>query len=441
MNRTTERQRTTIDFIKKSIEVLSGTVLLLIFIVLLLITKYLYSTLNYIPTVSAVALLVIVAALALMGLYLAKATSKKAIRAIDEYIEKLSALLETTKAIHELGYSDLLLERIMNFAVEITGAQGGALVLAENHGLVYKIVRGERSAGLKGRSIPNGKGIAGWVVGKGRPLRIDDARSDKRFHSDVDNVAGVETTSVLCVPLMLRDGAIGAIELVNKKNSPFTREDEDLLVHFASQAALSFEKARFYEDEKNYEIHLNNLLVEAIDGIAEKRGHSKRVAKYTLMMANALRMSEEQQKRLYTASLLHDIGFLKINLQEVSSASEYKSHSQLGYEILEPINFYADIAPLVLHHHERYDGFGYPSGLMGKNIPLESRMLCIAEAFDSMVSPASYKNVGRLISSDILPSVVDFNAAVKELRDNAGTQFDPELVEIFAKVVSGEDLA
>jgi HD-GYP domain-containing protein (c-di-GMP phosphodiesterase class II) len=189
-------------------------------------------------------------------------------------------------------------------------------------------------------------------------------------------------------------------------------------------------------EEKNYEIHLTRVLLDAMDnGISEKRGHSKRIAECSLLIACAINMSEDKKRRLYYASLLHDIGFLKIRIQDVISREEFKMHPQLAYEMLRQIHFYADIAPIVLHHHERYDGKGYPSGLKGEDIPLESRIIAIAEAFDAMVSKDSYKYIGKMINDDARPSVCEVGHAIEELKNNAGTQFDPQLVKEFANTV------
>ncbi len=430
-----------VEFIKHKIQVLNLTVLLVVFIAMLLIVRFMYEFMGYIPVRSVIVMLVAMAGLGIASVYLSKATAGKAISAIEQYSEKLVTLLTATKGMHETGYSDVLLESIIDGAMRITGADGGSLLLVEGDWLAFKIAKGTRGAGLAGLKIPLSQGIAGWVVERGKPVRINDAREDIRFYPEVDRITSYETKSVLCVPLRIRAETIGALELVNKEGGEFTPDDEELLSYFAGQAALSMEKTKFYDDEKNYKIHLTNILIEAVENISEKRGHARRVARYSLMMAGALGLAEEQKNRLYQACMLDDIGFLKVRLDEVKAVEDYRVHSKAGYEMLQPINFYADIAPLVLHHHERWDGTGYPSGLKGQEIPLASRIIAVAEAFDAMTSKDSYKRTGKLIAANMTASVFGFNGAVSELRRNAGMQFDPEVVTAFLNSVTEEEMA
>ena len=253
-----------------------------------------------------------------------------------------------------------------------------------------------------------------------------------------DGLSALEIAKEQCpaVPFIFVSGAIGedfAIETIKKGATDYVLKDR------LSRLVRAINRALREAEEKNYEIHLTRVLLDAMDsGISEKRGHSKRIAEYSLLIAYAINMSEDKKRRLYYASLLHDIGFLKIRIQDVISREEFKMHPQLAYEMLRQIHFYADIAPIVLHHHERYDGKGYPSGLKGEDIPLESRIIAIAEAFDAMVSKDSYKYVGKVINDDVMPSVCEFGHAIEELKNNAGTQFDPQLVEKFANTVTPE---
>jgi len=375
----------------------------------------------FIPDISINVIVVISFFLALIGLFLAVRISRQIFRIILDYSNKLERLLGITSDLREELYGDILLEKILDHALAITNADAGSILLCEGDKLVFKIVKGEKALQLIGKSVDRGKGISGWVAENKQAIRIMDVSKDKRFNSDIDRITGYETKSILCMPLIARSVVIGIIELLNRRDGhPFRQRDEEVIAYLAGQAAISILKTQFVEDQKNYEIHLTEIVLEAMDLLtAEKQGHAKRVARYSNVIAKGLNMSEEQKKRVYYASLLHDIGFMKINTEESFRREEFERHPSIGYEMIKPITVYADLAPIILHHHERFDGQGYPARLAGEEIPLEARILAIAEAFDAMVSSKSYK----------VP--VSFNNALLELKRTAGSQFDPALVEIF----------
>jgi HD-GYP domain-containing protein (c-di-GMP phosphodiesterase class II) len=405
------------------------SIFIYVFVILTLfavIVRHLYepvaSYADFLPEVSSTYVVALSLFLALICLYLAVRLAKQILRIVRDYSSRLEKILNMTRDLREEVYGDILLEKIMDYALSITDSDAGSILLVDNGKLVFKIVRGEKSLQLAGTSVEFGKGISGWVAETGKPLRIAEAAGDARFNAETDAFAGHETRAVLCVPLKAKMQVIGVLELLNRENGHGFRErDEDVITFLAAQAAISIIRTKFLEDQKNYEIHLTEMLLEAIDfQIPEKRGHSRRVARYGNIIAKGLiSMSEEEKKKLYFASLLHDVGFLKINSDEIFKREEFMKHPVIGYEMISPINFYADIAPFILHHHERYDGHGYPSGLKGEEIPLGARIIAIAEAFDAMISTPSYR----------MP--VSFPEALGELRHKAGTQFDPELVDMF----------
>lgn len=434
MSRKIEHAKPSIELIKKNLKILSLTVLLIVFSLLFLIVKSLYAILGYLPVHSVVIILATVAALVVADLYLAGSISKKAIKKIEEYSDKLNNLLFTTRDIREIVYGDVLLDKIIESSLKITDAEAGSILLIEGNSFVFKTVKGIESEKLPSFSIPTSSGIAGWVLENGKAARVNDAYRDSRFDPSVDNLTGYKTKSVLCAPLKLSTGIIGVLELLNKREGAFSYEDEDLISYFADQAAISIARAQFYEDQKNFEIHLTDILLFAIENLTPgKHGHSMRVAKYGHMICKAINMPEDEKRRLHRASLFHDIGFIK--MKDVSSKDDYKAHCQIAYEMLHPINFYADIAPIILHHHERYDGKGYPSGLQGENIPLESRIIAIAEAFDTMVSSDSYRYTEGMVNVEEIPFTDRFHSAIEELKINAGTQFDSKLIEIFVSTI------
>jgi HD-GYP domain-containing protein (c-di-GMP phosphodiesterase class II) len=439
MARETEYKKSAVEIIKQNIKILNITVLLIVFSLLFLVVKSLYAILGYVPIPSVVTILLSVVVLVVIDLQLTNIISKKAIKKILENTSKLNTMLATTRDIREIVYGDVLLDKIIESSLKITGADAGSILLTEDDRLVFKTAKGIKTEKILGLSIQKSCGIAGWAVNNSSSVRVDNVKKDSRFDPSMDNITGYETKSVLCAPLRLNTGIIGALELLNKKDGAFSEEDEELISYFADQAAISIARARFYEDQKNFEIHLTDILICAIEGLTPgKHGHSIRVAKYSNIIANGINMSENEKRRLHRASLFHDIGFLKI--KGILSQEEYKTHCRIAYEMLSPINFYADIAPIILHHHERYDGNGYPAGLAGEAIPLESRIIAIAEAFDVMVSSDSYKYKEGMTSVEQISLTNRFNRAIEELTNNAGTQFDPKLVEAFVTSIDESSL-
>ena len=164
------------------------------------------------------------------------------------------------------------------------------------------------------------------------------------------------------------------------------------------------------------------------------RGHSFAVSRHASVLGERLGMSAEEIGNLRVAALLHDIGKLGTPREILEKDTplgwdEWKlieNHAGLGSRILTRLQQMSSIGPGVKHHHERYDGKGYPGGLCGKTIPLLARIIGIADAFDAMTSPRSYR-----------PAMTQ-EQAVAELRNCAGTQFDPELVEAFIESLGEE---
>lgn len=431
-----ENKNVVIQEVRKKVITLNIIVTVVIFALVLVLVRYALPNLipfvKNIPEISISIIVGIVFFLAVIGLYLSLRLSRETVRIMSDYSGRLERMLNITKDLREEVYGDILLEKIMDYSLDITRSEAGSLLLInDNMDLEFKIVRGEKATHLLGTTVPMGKGVTGWVAREGRPIRCNNVKDEKHFSPDVDAITGYETKSMLCVPLKTRDGVIGVLELLNKTGGfPYRERDEEIISYLADQAAISILKAKFAEDQKNYEIHLTDMLLETIDfQQPEKRGHARRVARYSNIIAKALAMPEPAKKQLYMAGLLHDVGFLRIDLDEAYNKEVYMQHPVIGYEMIKPITFYAGIAPFILYHHLRYDGYGYPSSeLKGEEIPLEARIIAIAEAFDAMTSPLSYK----------VPVSID--AAVEELRDKSGAQFDPRLVEVFVSEITPEHI-
>lgn len=158
-------------------------------------------------------------------------------------------------------------------------------------------------------------------------------------------------------------------------------------------------------------------------------GHCRRVSFYSRLIAIALDLDEASMRDLNAASMLHDIGKIGISdsvLAKPGPLNEderniIKEHPSRGVEILRPIKQFGPILPAILHHHENYDGSGYPLGLSRENIPMFARIIAVADSYDAIMSVRPYR------------SKRGHEIAMQELSDNAGKQFDPFIIDSFAK--------
>ncbi|TDA70561.1 MAG: HD-GYP domain-containing protein [Clostridia bacterium] len=190
-------------------------------------------------------------------------------------------------------------------------------------------------------------------------------------------------------------------------------------------------------NQRNLELFVSILkammaAVEAKDTYT--RGHSERVTGYALAIGRELGLGETEIRSLFCAAILHDIGKIGVPGELLRKPGpldpqEYeivKSHPALGASMLEGIEFLRDLLPVIAHHHEWYNGKGYPDGLAGKDIPLGARIIAVADAYDAMISERPYRCVRSPAQ------------AKDELNRCRGTQFDPELVDAFLRVLERE---
>jgi Response regulator containing a CheY-like receiver domain and an HD-GYP domain len=377
------------------------------------------------------------------------------LKGLAQSFNKINTDLETK--VKELEYSQRLTrELFQQIGHAITGSQKmGALfniivhgarkvmetsssfiALYDNDGALHlKAYSGVQNGLQDNMKLPDDTGVIGQVIKNSYPMVVNqkDTALIGRIGKDVISYE----TGIVCVPIIVKDrikGVLGATDKVGVQNvSP---EDISLLENIASQVAVCVENL---ELSKNIEETYYNTLV-VLARIVEAKdtcsaGHLERVSAYVRMMADKLGLDKETTKILVGGALLHDLG--KVGIEDAIlkkegqlNPQEYemmKQHSIIGENILKPLQSMSKLSVLVRHHHELYDGTGYPDGLKGEDIPMAARILTVIDIYDALTADRSYRKA------------LSHEEGIKMLRQYSGSKLDPKLVEIFVRLIAEKD--
>ncbi len=351
---------------------------------------------------------------------------------LEDRIGELHAIFEIDKAITSAIDLETVLQQIVQMSIGLLDAKISSIMLVdeESDELVIAAAHGLSENYIQKGSIKVGESIAGRVIQEGRPIAVEDISGDPRHvYSEQARTEGL--CSLLSVPLNLKDRVIGVLNIYTDEPHSFNSHEINLFTSLAAQAAIAIENARLFESLEEIYIEVITAMASAIDARdAYTHGHSHRVTKYAVSIAEGMRLSPAEVDIIRNASILHDVG--KIGIKEdilkkpgrltEEERREMEYHPFIGTKILQSVKLLEPVMPLVYHHHERFDGTGYPDGLRGEEIPLGARIITVADAFESMTSDRPYRKA--------LP----LEEAVAELRAGAGRQFDPRIVDVFIKL-------
>jgi HD-GYP domain-containing protein (c-di-GMP phosphodiesterase class II) len=291
-------------------------------------------------------------------------------------------------------------------------------------------------------SILKGTGIIRRAVSSGESQYLHDMGQSTRDTPLGKALVAIGMRSLLAVPIMGHEVARGVMLLGDRNPGRFRSEETFAIGKIASQLAVAMGNARIFSDMRQLFFNTVASLANAIDAKSPwTKGHSERVMRVAAEIAGDLGLADDDVERVRLGGLLHDvgkIGIMEALLEKPAELDEdefppLRLHPEKGVAILEPIAQLRPILPAILHHHEFYDGSGYPAGLAGENIPLDARIIAVADSFDAMVADRPYRK-GLTVA-----------AAVAELVRCSGSQFDPDIVDCFrchlAKVTRDPSLA
>jgi PAS domain S-box-containing protein len=363
---------------------------------------------------------------------------------LDTVKEELQDIFKVNRTLSAAADSKKTFSLITRFICELMNTDYCVLRLIDEQ---RKILTVGASFGIQNGLKNNlldvrfGDGVSGRVAVTGKPVIIDDLTGESRVKYKDKNTRAkyqelaknLSLKSMISLPVIFNGKVLGVISTYSRKRHCFVEDELKALNIFASQIAIALQESRYYaEIHRNYfnTIHTLVRAIEARDPYT--RGHTERVTKYAVEFGRSLKLPAREIQILRYASEVHDLGKISIpdfilnkpGRLSLAERAMIELHPVKGAEMLEPLEFLRPAIPIVRHHHERYDGTGYPDGLEKDKIPLLSRILACADAFDAMTSERPYRR-----------RKLDIEQAIMEIKNNLGSQFDPHLGQRFIRTL------
>lgn len=349
----------------------------------------------------------------------------------DRHRQRADQLAAALKDIHRALFSGNVYELILKACLTLTGATRGLYIIALGDHQPLKI-----RAAIDVDGYPSSP-----------PSEFLEAACRKAFAENDTYVCnspndradlpeptrpGEQFRNLVVAPSVLMNRVAGVVLAADKMGGDFDDEDVETLLSVGDQAAIAVENARLRRDLDRAYLTTITALADAVEAKDPyTHGHCERVARYAHRIAERLKMSDHEQGIVYYAALLHDVGKIGVSDGLLNKPGPLgpeerelvRSHVRVGHDLVRKVPVLSSVADAVLHHHEWYDGSGYPDGLEGEDIPLPARIVCVADAYGAMIDRRSYKE----------PYTTE--QARSELVRCSGTQFDPQIVELFLTVL------
>ncbi len=237
--------------------------------------------------------------------------------------------------------------------------------------------------------------------------------------------------TAVAFPLLADHGSCGSVVVLRAStaNGRFPAAEQDALMTLSVLTGVALRNVSLQDAQRNFFAHITDLLVASMDAhIDGRRGHATSVAELSNRLARELSLPEPRMQRLHFAALLHDIGMLKIAQAHQRAPGHFQKHPQIAHRVLSRIRLWEEAAPIVLHHHEWFDGSGYPEARSGEEIPIESRIIAVADCYDALLRPDAHR------------MAMTSEGAVSEICDRAGSQFDPQVATALEQLALRDEL-
>jgi HD-GYP domain-containing protein (c-di-GMP phosphodiesterase class II) len=349
--------------------------------------------------------------------------------------EQMLALLRAGRHLANLESEDELLHSILNDAVSTLDAQRGAIVLADSPSGPLRLRALATGHGQVGSRTSFSQNLAQRSFARGESILCCSVEEDPEL-AGARSIAEGTMASVLCVLLRTPRKRLGVLHLDRGPlQKPFTKDDLHLADALAANVSAGIESAQLLRKQRELFYNTITVLAQTVEFRDNYTGnHTQRVTEYSLLLADALKeelaITPEERHWIQIGTPLHDIGKIGIDdaiLRKPGRLTEeefeiMKTHTTKGAKILEQVPDLAPVIPIVRSHHERWDGGGYPDGLVGERISKLARIVAVADAFDAMTSDRPYRPG--------MPA----DRAFAEVERMRGRQFDPRCAAAFLSI-------
>jgi HD-GYP domain-containing protein (c-di-GMP phosphodiesterase class II) len=322
-----------------------------------------------------------------------------------------------------------LADTLAQMVIEFTDADHASVLLKDRRdGTIESVASRQAGIDVPVIGITFSRTVVSEVVRKGVSVLSANVPEDERY-APGDSVVMQRVQSLMCVPLLAQGEVIGAL-YVDSSSGPgaFDERDLELLVAIGNQAGVALQRVGLLAELENLFFSSIRTLVAVVDRKdGYTHGHSERVTAFALKLAREMELPEREIEVIPLAGLLHDLGKIGVPEKVLNKPGELtdeefeqmKLHPIHGAEIISTIEspYVDEIVPAVRHHHEWWNGQGYPDGLVGEETPRLARLLAITDAFDAMTSDRPYHKGSSM------------DRAIQIVRDCSGTQFDPEFAK------------
>lgn len=350
----------------------------------------------------------------------------RTVRELSDSYEELSLLYRLSETLAGLDV-DAICSKILDEAIQSFDLEIAAVMLYDE---ITDELFTQESRGAWDHSTKFPKNNAAWwqAVFKGRPIALTRAQaSEMPLHLK-------SVQSMLFCPMIGKKKIIGLLIAADTRaGKEFYSNDIKLLSAITRQAALFIENAFLTKEVENFLLGTIRSFVKALEATSLwTAGHTERVTEYSLAIGREMGLDAPTLQRLKICGLLHDIGKIAtpreiLNKEKILSEEEWdeiRRHPEIGASILEGLEKFSYVAECIKYHHEFYNGENSKYGIRGDDIPLLSRILAVADSFDAMTSDRPYKRKMNLAD------------AVRELETKGGTQFDPDVVRAFTRLIA-----